>query len=497
MISGRDALASIEQAIAEARNNEARFDADMSKRTAEAEQLRAAQADAYRALARLKLDDIAQAEMVDQLDRTERQVRALIDKSRQALQSVSERRAAAVKAVNDAEAARRVAVDARNAAIAARDAKHAERATANSSNTAVQTAMERVARADKIAAESDKKADQAEADRDQKKKPYEADPLFMYLWRSGFGTSAYRAGNIARFFDRKVANLVGFVDARANYAMLIEIPLRLREHANRAVVELEEAKAALAALDAEIFKAAGGAALDEAVAKAEADEAAADEAVDKANAALAALDAERDHSTGPWGRASDDPERQALDVLADGLARQNLDRLYQDALATPTPQDERIVEELKDLARRIGETDRAIVDLRTEARELGRRRTELEQARDEFRTAGYDRPNTGFINENMLGSIIGGIIGGMLSNADFWRWLGDNRRNWPGSGGGFGGDIFSGSHFPPSGGSNGSGGGFGGGGGFDTGGGFGGGGGFDTGGGFGGGSDDRNTGGGF
>jgi hypothetical protein len=77
------------------------------------------------------------------------------------------------------------------------------------------------------------KAAQAAADRAEKRKPYEADPLFMYLWRRRFGTGDYKASGLVRSLDRKVAHLVGYEDARVNYAMLMELPERLREHAER------------------------------------------------------------------------------------------------------------------------------------------------------------------------------------------------------------------------------------------------------------------------
>ena len=85
---------------------------------------------------------------------------------------------------------------------------------------------------------AERKAAQAEADLEQKRKPYEADPLFMYLWRRGFGTPRYRAAPFVRHFDRKVARLVGFDDARRNYAVLVELPVRLREHAEQLRAEL-------------------------------------------------------------------------------------------------------------------------------------------------------------------------------------------------------------------------------------------------------------------
>ena len=86
---------------------------------------------------------------------------------------------------------------------------------------------------DAVIRSAEEKATQAAADREEKRRPYEADPLFMYLWRRRFGTRDYRAGNLVRYLDRKVAHLIGYEAARVNYAMLMELPERLREHVER------------------------------------------------------------------------------------------------------------------------------------------------------------------------------------------------------------------------------------------------------------------------
>jgi hypothetical protein len=77
------------------------------------------------------------------------------------------------------------------------------------------------------------KAAQAEADLAAKRVPYEQDPIFMYLWRRGFGTSRYTSKGIVRSLDRMVARHVGYAEASRNYALLTELPIRLREHAER------------------------------------------------------------------------------------------------------------------------------------------------------------------------------------------------------------------------------------------------------------------------
>ena len=65
----------------------------------------------------------------------------------------------------------------------------------------------------------------------------------MYLWQRRYLTPDYAAGVITRMLDGRVARLIGYGDARSNYFMLTELPLRLRQHAD------EQARIAEAELD--------------------------------------------------------------------------------------------------------------------------------------------------------------------------------------------------------------------------------------------------------
>ena len=82
-----------------------------------------------------------------------------------------------------------------------------------------------------------------------KGKPYEDDPLFLYLWRKKHGQAEDTSNYLVRFFDRKVALLVDYQGVRPNYAMLQEIPARLREHAKGKRADLDAAKAQLADIE--------------------------------------------------------------------------------------------------------------------------------------------------------------------------------------------------------------------------------------------------------
>lgn len=481
MISGRDALLQIENAIAGIRDDENRLDAALASATQDAERLRLEQADAYRALARVRLDALSGEKVTSRLDRAEREALKVLAEKRQALEEIVQRRAAATKSLKKAQADRHAVAGRLEDVIERMDALRAATQARLASTDDWLAANAKVAEAEEIARKADAKADQAEADRSTKGAPYEADRLFMYLWANGFGTSKYAAGPFTRFFDRKVAKLCGFIDARPNYAMLLEIPLRLREHSDRKAAAVAEVTAERTAIERAALEADGIVAL-------EAEFAAIKAEIEAGNAGIASVQTDLTTLDASHGAlvSGDDPEiGRALEGVAASLASTDIQTLWAQAFETPTPEDEKIVQQIESYAEAIARAEADIAATRDTIRQTAQRRGELEATRDRFRTSGYDRPGVTFNNESMLGNVIGGIIGGIVSSPELWRViLGGYHAPRHRSDGGFGGDWGGGSW--GGGGGGGSSGGFGGGGGggFSTGGGFGGDGGSDSGGGF-------------
>ena len=350
---------------------------------------------------------------------------------------------------------------------------------------------------ERVAAEADRKADQAEADRAEKGQPYRDDPLFIYLWERGYGTGAYKAGNLTRMLDGWVARLVGFTEARANYAMLTAIPDRLREHADRLAADVAALDERVAEMERAALDAAGGA---EARAELEA-----------AQARVAAIDTQiveredaREELTQKQKQIADggDPAfARAVDMLAEAISTTGIEKLLAAARATDTGEDDAIVARLEDTRRRIAEEQAELDDERGRLKTLEVRRRELEDIEFEFRTSRYDDPRSRFGEERLVGDFLTEFLKGGMSAAAYWdMWR--NSQGWsgtsgpivptgrPGRRGKRGGFTIPPGGFsprPPSGGNWGGfsrprGGGFGGGG-FKTGGGFKGGG-FKTGGGF-------------
>jgi hypothetical protein len=447
LVSGRDALSSVESAINDVRSNENRLTAVLQSATQEAERQRKQLADSFRALALVRLDALMRNQIVGELDAAERRALDLLRTHKAKLDQLLIRHGGAQSAVVATEAdhrAKTMAVEAAGEPIKTLQAQIETQMAADPAWTAQRA---RVDEAAKIANAGDAKADQAEADRETKRKPYEADPLFMYLWKRAFATATYKAGNFARFFDRKVAALVGYETARPNYMSLNEIPLRLREHANELVKHVEDEDQKLEQIERTALMEAGILPLETKLVTAQAELKAATDALAKTQATLAVLDRERTKLVDEGDRRAHD---EALAVLTQAIARENLQTMYREARTTHTPDDDRLVQQIEQTQNAVAKAEAEIGKIRDEAREIARRRGELEGVRDNFRRKQYDGPGGQFdVDKNIVGDLISGIIQGAIQGAVLWStyergYRQGSNKDWSG---GFGGGSSSGPRF--------------------------------------------------
>ena len=441
VISAREALRSMEKAISGARHEEDRITEMLRSAVDDAARLRQEKAEALKALARIRLEHIAADETLGRLDSAER--RALEALERHSL-TVSDAAIAVNEARDElarAEEARNVAAMAAEAAVAAVDALVDETYARMIDNPEWTRQTEVLQAAEARAAAADEKAAQAEADREEKRKPYEADPLFMYLWERGFGTPKYRVGPLVRYGDTRVAGLIGYLAARPNYHMLLEIPRRLREHAGR----LREAADAELAKRERIERAALVASGIEPL-EANADKA--DEALEAAEDHVEDLRQDMAAAAAEHAKKADDRNdaqlQAALDALAEEMGRASLTELYRDALKTATTQDEEIVQRLRELEVKLERREAEAEEVRRTATELAARRTQLEQSRDHFRQSGFDDPRGQFANGDIIGTAIEAVIRGAMTSGALNRALRDGfSRRMPRAGGSFGGGLRS------------------------------------------------------
>lgn len=415
MWTGRQTLSSIENAISDLRRQEGQLDTALRSAVAEVERLRQERSDALRELARIKLDEMTAGRLVSNLDAGERRAAQILDDYRLRMAALGDRRDALQKEVAAAEAQRHAAAEAVEKALAAVEAVRAEAEAKARVTPEWQAAKAAWAAAAAVATEAHKKAASAEADLGAKKKPYDQDPLFTYLWNRRFGTSAYDASNLARYIDRKVATFIGFLEARPNYAALIEIPLRLREHATVKAAEASQAQAVLSDIERRAMREAGIEAKEANLAEARHKLAAAEQMLEDKNGLLGKLDQERNALV---SGGTDPAYNEALTTIASADSKDDLRALYQEARRTPTSADDAIVRRLETIDANIAKTDGEIANLRSSAAALAGRRSEVQQVRDRFRNAGYDHPHVTFPNEgaiaDTLKQVLAGAAGGIL-----------------------------------------------------------------------------------
>ena len=436
----------------------------------------------YRSLARLRVEHLSTGALVDSIDQIERQVLALLQARESATGSLEQEIAGTDERRRALEDARATQVDVLDKAAEAVDAAEAATQASLDANPDYRAQRERATDAERIAMHAEDKAGRSEQEREEKGRSYREDPLFIYLWRRQYGTPGYRAGGLTRWLDGKVARLIGFADARANYSRLQEIPVRLREHADEARQQADTEFDSLEEMDNQAREADGIPSLEAAQAQEQ-------EKLDTIDAEIAELEQTHEdllQRRQAFASGEDKSYQQAVGYLASEFQREDLRELRQEALATPLPDDDTIIGRLIDQQAEREEIEGIIQDLKDSMRQHRQRLHELESLRREFKRQRYDQSGSGFANGALVGMMLENFLKGMLNRDDLLRVLQQQRRYRPrhsdptfGSGGFGRGTIWNGGSggrgrsWPGGGGGLGRGG-FGGsgGGGFKTGGGF-------------------------
>lgn len=428
MWTGRQTLASIEDAITQLHGEESELDRALGSAIHDVERLRTERSQALRELARVKLDEMTANRLVTNLDAGERRALQVLHGYRSRMTAAAEKRAAMQKEVMAAEAARHAAATVVEQALEAVDCSRSEAEAKAQDSQAWRDAKAERDKAAAIAAEAESKAAASAAELGAKKKPYDEDPLFVYLWQRRFGTAQYAAGNIARILDRLVAKSIGYHATRPNYAALIEIPLRLKEHASAKKKVVEQLQAALAAIAQQAMIESGVDARGRALAEARHKMAALDDTVEKKRDILREFDAA--HADLVAG-ATDPAYNEALNTIAAADAEDSIAGLYAEARRTPTGADEGIVGRLDAIDRALASTEAQIAQLRRRALDLSRRRSDMDEVRGRFRRTGYDHPQSTFGNDGDIGGVLKNVLEGVVRSGVLWDALRQGHQSRP------------------------------------------------------------------
>jgi hypothetical protein len=306
-----------------------------------------------------------------------------------------------------------------NAASEALDRGEAATQKRLATDAAYQAQLRRAQKADGVARHAELKSQQAEKDRVNKGRAFEGDPLFTYLWKRGFGTSAYSGNPLTRLLDGWVARRCRYHDARPNYRMLLEIPRRLAAHASNVRAEADREFAVLREMEEQAAAADGVPSLRDKLKQEETRAREIDVSISEEEARYNELVKKRSEFIG----GEDEYSRQCLQVLVDEFRREPLARLRREAEETATVEDNLVIQKLAGL-----EQMRMRLDAHLEQhkhlhlRHLNRLE-ELQQVRSEFKQHRYDDAHSTFPNGVLIGAMLNEFLRGMTSSGQLWNTI--------------------------------------------------------------------------
>ncbi len=443
MIDGRHSFEILEQNLGSVRNKLSTVHQRMTQLGQKLETLRQQLSDQYREMAGVRLDELEARRIIGDLDNTDRAVLKLLAQKKAAVETL-ERDITAIRdrlePLNQQrddlgkERDRLLAqIDERMDAI---EADLVQTDAFRKGQTALETTLSQAEKAQE-------KADHAMADRNEKGKPYESDPLFIYLWRRRFETPDYSGSFLTKPLDRWVARMVHYDENRANYHMLTQLPDHLVAHAQRVQEKAEGLEKELEEMRLSAFEKGGLGSvqgeLDRVDPKIERLEKGIEE---KEKEYQALMDEHAEYA------ADKDPySQEAIDLQAAQLKRKDMLDLYHEARMTATPKDDVVVSRIGALNDEKEQLEKELAGLKSEE---GRRRNDyskLEDLRGWYRNRNYDSQRIGFPSGFDLTVLLGELLRGTLSSGGIRDRIGRSqhrrsRRKGPLSGG-FGGNLGS------------------------------------------------------
>lgn len=486
MLSGRNALQNINQTLQQLHHQVEASDGQIQQTSDNLISQQQQQTKRYRDLAKIRLDNIISGEVVAGLDTADQRVRELLQLRHDALSKLSAQLDSVHSEQLHKEQQREEQADKVAAAAEALDDQEEETRQHLRQDASYSSQLQHTDAAERVASQAEEKTQDAQNNREDKGEPYESDPLFSYLWSRGYATTDYSANPLARFLDKWVARLCDYHDARPNYARLLEIPVRLKEHSDLQRKQADEEYAALNTLEEQAAEKDGVPSLRLAYGEAQKRLEEIDEEIKQLEEQIMHLMKKKaDYASG-----EDAQFKSAIDTLATSLERENMDTLYRYARLTSTAEDDLLVSELPTAEQRIKQVQQTLHEYKRNHDKHLNRLAELEKVRRNFKGQRYDDISSGFGNGAALTLMLNQFLQGLANSGDLWETirreqqyrprhsnspfgnirLGQRNGSWrfPGGGGGLGGGSWGGGL----GGGGLGGGGLGGGGGFRTGGGF-------------------------
>jgi len=423
MIRGIETLSELEETIRSLRTDIASIDARKEALFAATQENKAQQAKALEGIAKLHFDALSDGEDAAGYTEDDR-IQTLLVQRQQAFERLGQeihRLSDQIAAKEEARAKAHVALE---EALMRLAKVQEEVQNTLKKDPHYQAQFKKTQHAKEIAERTAQKAKASIESYHEKMHPFEKERLFWYLWQRGYGTSAYKGSGLTRWLDGWVAKLSHYEENRRTYWTLSQIPKYLEEHAkSKAEVYHQELEKLIAIEKAE----ASAQGMDEA--KKEVDQKQA--RVDALDADIAALEEKLDgllEEQKRYLQESDVYAREITERIESALSRFGASTIHEIAQKTTTPQDDRLAEQLQRLEQKERELQHQIAENRTHYEKQLTALRETEALRRRFKASRYDDIHSGFDNNIGMGTILGEILSGALSNAGAWDRVSRHQR---------------------------------------------------------------------
>jgi len=424
MISGRKTLNNIDQSLRTVRNEAVRLDQQLSQLVGQLTLSQRHRLTLLKDIAKIRLNEIDSGELQVEFDAADSQVQGILEKRERAVADLAILIEDLNADIEQGEINREAMLAECNSVSDQIVQIEAAVQTNLASNQDYLDQYQVSQHAESVSEEAELKVEQAQADMAEKIKPYHIDPLFMYLWQRGFGTTTYKAGLFSRYMDQWVARLIDYEPARINFWNLTEIPKRLTEHADRVAEAADQAMSELQDIEAQALAAAG-------VSKLEVE----------LEALRATLDAHDDNTEikeselndalsqrAAFNSGSDDFMQQCLNRITSALEHKNLTSIHRYVAQTHSPMDDSLVIELQELEDSLTSLQGDMQGVRKlHDGQIAKLRA-LENVRQQFKNSRFDDVRSGFANEALIASVLTQFLQGVVSGADLWGTIKRNQR---------------------------------------------------------------------
>ena len=424
MTSGRDVLHQLDRSIAQARQNLTYANSSAAENTREIAKIDSEQVSIFNKLAEMRIDLLRENLSGASLGAVDQKAESLIAQHEDANQALKEKCEHAETQIEELEAKRLELEKISEHAVIAHETAVDKTYARLETSTEYQTLASAVESADAIVSRAEQKMKVAQETRIEKGKPYENDPLFIYLWDRKFATSSYKSFPLFAALDGWVARLIKFRDAQLNYRRLLELPLRLEEHFTRMSEAARLATETLETFEQRALLEDGVDKLRQAAKHAQENIDDLDKDLENAEANFQALT--KEYTNTSMGLAG--PMHEARVLLANALSEKSIPDLNYLAAETVDPNDDYLVTELIRLKREHMEYEE---NARANRRSVERQSSVLsdfENLRRRFKKARYDSPYSDFSSKESIDSLMTAMLRGLLSIDEVWRRINRARR---------------------------------------------------------------------